>query len=250
MSTPGVTAVNPVSDLPLAPIAPKPNLRESVTESLRAAIIAGSLEEGTLYSAPALGAVFGVSATPVREAMMDLAREGLVETVKNKGFRVLGVSEEELDEITEIRLMIEAPTVGKLPGRIPESAFPRLRTLAAAIVTAAEEGDLTAYLVNDRTFHSELLSFYGNSQLEDLATRLRMRTRMYGLRTLSDNHQLSSSAKEHDELLDLIQAGDAAGAEALMRRHLGHTRGLWATGHQESGQNESSRSDTSRPPAP
>ncbi|MFJ3958803.1 GntR family transcriptional regulator [Arthrobacter sp. NPDC090010] len=219
--------------LPLAPLGPQRSLRETVTESLRAAIIAGSLEEGTLYSAPALGTAFGVSATPVREAMMDLAREGLVETVKNKGFRVTGMSDAELDEITEIRLLVEPPIVGRLIGRIPETAFPRLHTLAEAIVSAAREGNLAEYLAADRAFHAELLRHYGNGQLVELATQLRMKTRMYGLRSLSESNKLADSAQEHHELLDLIEAGDAGGAEALMRRHLGHARGLWATGDQE-----------------
>lgn len=95
------------NDLPLTPISPVRNLRQTVTEHLRTAIIVGDLQEGVVYSAPSLGAAFGVSATPVREAMMDLAREGLVETVKNKGFRVTAVKERDLDEITEIRLLLE-----------------------------------------------------------------------------------------------------------------------------------------------
>ncbi len=72
------------------------SLRETVTERLRTSIISGDLVEGELYSAPSLGAAFGVSATPVREAMMDLVREGLVETVKNKGFRITGMTDAEL----------------------------------------------------------------------------------------------------------------------------------------------------------
>ena len=87
-SAQGVLTVPTSNQLPIAPLGRHHSLRESVTESLRAAIIAGTLKEGTLYSAPALAAAFGVSATPVREAMMDLTREGLVETVKNKGFRI------------------------------------------------------------------------------------------------------------------------------------------------------------------
>ncbi|MDQ4501452.1 GntR family transcriptional regulator [Sinomonas sp. ASV322] len=220
-------------NLPIAPLGPQRSLRESVTESLRAAIIAGTLEEGTLYSAPALGAAFGVSATPVREAMMDLAREGLVETVKNKGFRVTRMSDRELDEITEIRLLLEPPVVGDVAGTVPPSGIAALRSLADAIVAAAREGDLAAYLAADRDFHAEVLRYGGNSQLVDLATSLRMKTRMYGLKSLSESNRLADSAQEHHELLDLLEAGDGAAALALMRRHIGHARGLWATGEQE-----------------
>lgn len=221
------------TDLPVAPIRPQVSLRETVTETLRTEIISGNLEEGTLYSAPALASALGVSATPVREAMMDLGREGLVETVKNKGFRVLGMTDSELDELTEIRLLVEAPIVGRLVGKIPDNDFPHLRILAQAIVSATERGSLSDYLVADRAFHAELLRYYGNGQLVELATQLRMRTRMYGLRLLNESNKLADSANEHHQLLDLLQAGDAEGAEALIRSHLGHARDLWATGAHE-----------------
>src|SRR5919199_1566442 len=80
----------------------KPSHRERVADALRAALIAGELRPGEVYSAPGLAARFGVSATPVREAMLDLVREGLVDTVPNKGFRVRDLSDRELDEITEM----------------------------------------------------------------------------------------------------------------------------------------------------
>ncbi|GAA2910803.1 hypothetical protein GCM10011428_26590 [Streptomyces violaceus] len=80
----------------------KPSHRERVADALRAALIAGELRPGEVYSAPGLAARFGVSATPVREAMLDLAKEGLVDTVPNKGFRVTAVSERQLDEYTHI----------------------------------------------------------------------------------------------------------------------------------------------------
>ena len=77
------------------------SLREQVAGALRAAIVSGELEPGDVYSAPALGAKFGVSATPVREAMLDLVRENLVTTVPNKGYRVTTMDEADLDDITE-----------------------------------------------------------------------------------------------------------------------------------------------------
>ncbi|MCA4133876.1 GntR family transcriptional regulator [Arthrobacter sp. M4] len=229
----GVLTVPTNNQLPIAPLGRQHSLRESVTESLRAAIIAGTLTEGTLYSAPALAAAFGVSATPVREAMMDLTREGLVETVKNKGFRITTMSDRELDEIAQIRQLLEPPVVGDVAGTVPPSGMAVLRRMADNIVDTAREGDLAAYLAADRDFHAELLRHSGNAQLVELATSLRTRTRLYGLKALSDSNRLADSAKEHHVLLDLIEAGDGPAAEELMHRHIGHARGLWATGEQE-----------------
>ncbi|WP_426976916.1 GntR family transcriptional regulator [Pseudarthrobacter sp. O4] len=229
----GVLTVSVNNELPIAPLGRQYSLRESVTESLRTAIIAGTLKEGTLYSAPALAAAFGVSATPVREAMMDLTREGLVETMKNKGFRITSMSDRELDELSEIRLLLEPPVMADIAGTVPPSGITTLRSMADAIVNAAREGDLASYLAADRDFHAELLRYTGNNQLVELATSLRARTRMYGLKTLSESDRLADSAQEHHELLNLIESGDGPAARELMRRHIGHARGLWATGEHE-----------------
>lgn len=206
------------------------SLRETVTERLRTSIISGDLVEGELYSAPSLGAAFGVSATPVREAMMDLVREGLVETVKNKGFRITGMTDAELEEIAEIRLLIEPEATKRALAAVPSTSIPELRALADVIVRTAQDKDTDAYLAADREFHSRLLSFAGNKQLVDLATSLRLRTRMYGLKTLMDNHQLDGSAQEHHEMIDCVERGDGDGIHELMIRHISHARGIWNTG--------------------
>ena len=84
-----------VSGLP--EIGERVSLRERVAESLRAALVSGRMAPGTTYSIPALAEQFGVSATPVREAMLDLVNEGIVAPVPNKGFRVVELTDEELD---------------------------------------------------------------------------------------------------------------------------------------------------------
>ncbi|MFE4973976.1 GntR family transcriptional regulator [Kitasatospora sp. NPDC056651] len=209
-------------------ISVQERLRDQVAHALRAALISGELRPGVVYSAPALAADFGVSATPVREAMLDLAREGLVEAVRNKGFRVTELTERDLDDYTEIRALIEVPTVGRVARAATEEQLERLRPQAEAIVAAARKHDLIGYLEADRQFHLDLLGLAGNSRLVDVVGDLRKRSRLYGLTRLDELGQLVSSAEEHLELLDLMLAGDADAAEACMTRHLSHVRSLWA----------------------
>jgi DNA-binding GntR family transcriptional regulator len=209
------------------------SLREEAANALRAALVAGQMRPGEVYSAPALAARFNVSATPVREAMLDLAKEGLVEVARNKGFRVTDLSDDELDEITELRELIEIPTVTKLVGVVDPAAFVHLRPLAAMIVDSAREGDLIGYVEADRRFHLELLSLAGNARLVETVSELRKRSRLYGPTQLTPA-RLLASGEEHLRLLDLLDAGDAAAIEALMRHHLGHLRGSWA-GRPENG---------------
>ena len=211
----------------ITPLA-KANLRERVVRALRAAIISGELTPGEVYSAPSLAATFGVSATPVREAMLDLAKENLVVVVPNKGFRVTVVDEEQLDQITAIRRLLEPPVVAEVTDLIPAEDFAGLRQLAQEIVDGARAGDLAQYTEADREFHLRLLGYSGNQRLVDLVAELRGQTRLVGLASLLDRGDLVQSAREHLDLLDLMERRDAAAVEIFMVRHINHIQDLWS----------------------
>lgn len=217
----------------LGSLSAQGSLRSRVTEVLREAMVAGELEPGQIYSAPALAQKLGVSPTPVREAMMELAREGLVEALRHRGYRIHEFSEATLEHIRELREMIEVPAVG----RVAEAGYEvqGLRPLADELDRTAAEGEFQAFIAADMAFHLQLLGLLGNPVLVDEVRRLRGMSRLYGLRRLHQEQEgaLAATAHEHHELLDLVEAGDRAGAEALMRKHLGHVRGIWA-GREES----------------
>ncbi|WP_327321243.1 GntR family transcriptional regulator [Streptomyces sp. NBC_01210] len=213
-------------------ITTQERLRDQVAYALRAALVAGELRPGNVYSAPGLAADFGISATPVREAMLDLAREGLVEPVRNKGFRITEFSERDLDQYTELRALIEVPTVGRITETATREELEKLRPLAEEIVTHAREHNLIGYLDADRRFHLALLGLAKNQRLVETVEDLRKRSRLYGLSGLDEQGRLISSAHEHIELLDLMVAGSRQSAEDCMTRHLGHVRSLWAKGEE------------------
>lgn len=225
-----------VDNWTVAPLTDRQSLREQVANVLRAAIVAGQMRPGVLYSVPTLAERFGVSATPVREAMLDLAKEGLVDSVRNKGFRVTELADEDLDNITQLRALIEVPTVAELASVITEADIEALRPLAQAIVDSAAAGDLIRYLEEDRRFHLGLLALAGNPRLVDVVRVLRAQTRLYGLDLLVAQDRLTASAAEHLELLDALQDRDALRAEAVMRRHIGHVRGIWAAVPEDDGE--------------
>lgn len=210
----------------------KVSLRDKVSRALRAAIIAGEMEPGVVYSAPTLGARFGVSATPVREAMQDLARENLISIVPNKGFRVTEVAEKDLDDITQIRLLLEPPMVRDVTPLIPAEDLPQLRELAAKIVEGAERGDLVEYTAADQIFHLALLGYADNPRLTNLVADLRDHTRLFGLASLAEKGELVDVAREHFTIVDLIESRDQAAVEDFMRAHISQARGRWAKPEQ------------------
>ena len=108
------------------------SFRDQVRRALEAALVAGELKPGELYSAPVLGERFGVSATPVREAMLALAKDGFVVAERNRGFRVVELSDKDLDEVSQIRLLVEVPSTVE----------------AAALCKMADRGQITGCVVD------------------------------------------------------------------------------------------------------
>lgn len=212
----------------VVPIDRVVSLRKLVEDALASAIVSGEMAPGELFSAPTLAQRFQVSTTPVREAMLNLEKRGLVEAVRNKGFRVTRMSAEELQDIVDVRLMLEPAAMKRLAGSIARDELPALRASAGDIVAGAERGDLGAYLVADAAFHNALTAMLGNDRLAEIVADLRAKTRLPGLASMLASEELRVSALEHHELLELLEAGKGDEAEALMRRHIGHAVGWWA----------------------
>ncbi|MDJ1136322.1 GntR family transcriptional regulator [Streptomyces iconiensis] len=219
--------------LKLPAVPERLSIRDHVAHALRAALIAGELRPGAVYSAPQLAAQFGVSATPVREAMLDLTREGMVEPVRNKGFRVTELTARDLAEYVAIRELIEVPTVGEVARTGDPALLEELRPVAHEIVEAARAVDLVGFLEADRRFHLALLDLAGNRRLVEVVGELRGHSRLYGLAGLAASGQLMESAEEHETLLDLVLARDPEAAEHRMRTHLRRLSSQWKPPHAE-----------------
>lgn len=209
-------------------LASGPSLREQARKVIRGLIITGQMQTDQLYSVPRLATELGVSATPVREALLDLAREGLLEPVRNRGFRVVVLSSDELNDIFAIRVLLEVPSISEIArAGLAPPRLARLRELAAATQRAADTGNLIEFLETDRMFHVELIETLGNKPLAELVETLRDRVRLRGFKNGSGREYIAQSANEHFQLLDFLSKQDEAEAVAVMRRHLERSRQVW-----------------------
>ncbi|MFI9114142.1 GntR family transcriptional regulator [Streptomyces venezuelae] len=196
------------------------SVRIQILDALRTALVGGELVPGEVYSAPALGERFGVSATPVREAMQRLAVEGAVEVVPNRGFRVIERTPRELAELAEVRALIEVPVMLRLARTVPAARWSELRPLAEATSAAAARGDRAHYAEADRAFHRAVLSLAGNEQLLAVADDLHRRSQWPLISAPAVRHGvLVADAAEHSALLDALIAQDLPVVESLVREH-------------------------------
>ena len=211
----------------LAPLD-RSSLRDQASQSIRASVAAGEFEPGKIYPVAYFEAKLGVSATPIREALFDLVGANLIEAVRNRGFRVPIRSERELDELFDLRMLLERPAVVRLASNSKHGDLSRLREVAEQIVREALRNDVRRFLMADRRFHHELLMLGDNQRLTDIVMGLRDQTRLYGLRALANSGGLVESARLHLEMLSAIETGDVDRADDSIVRHLGYTRGEWA----------------------
>lgn len=196
------------------------SVRGQILDALRAALVDGELVPGEIYSGPALGERFGVSATPVREAMQQLALEGAVECLPNRGFRVLSRTPRALAELAEVRALIEVPVMLRLARTVPAATWESLRPAALATAEAAAAGDLPGYADADRAFHRAVLSLADNGQLVQIAEELHRRAQwpLPGA-PRARRADLVADAAEHSALLDALIARDLPVVESLVREH-------------------------------
>lgn len=196
------------------------SVRGQILDALRTALVSGELVPGEVYSGPALGERFGVSATPVREAMQRLVLEGAVEVVPNRGFRVAERTARDLSELAEVRALIEVPVMLRLARTVAADRWAELRPLAEATVQAAARGDLAAYADHDRAFHGALLGLSGNRQLVLFADDLHRRAQWPLAGSPGTlGAALVADAAEHCALLDALIAGDLPVVRSLVREH-------------------------------
>lgn len=211
------------------PVVQRASVRGQVLAALRTALVTGELRPGEVYSAPVLGERLGVSATPVREAMQQLALEGAVEVVPNRGFRVVERGARELAELAEVRALIEMPVMLRLARTVPAERWAELRPLAEATVRAASSGCRAAYAESDRAFHRAVLGLAGNEQLVGIAEDLHRRAQGPlvggGSGGSGVRAELVADAHEHTALLDALIAGDLGVVRVLVEEHFNGAAG-------------------------
>lgn len=204
-------------------------LKDSAEALLRSALLDGAMKPGEVYSANSLARTLEISNSPVREAMMTLAERGLLELVRNRGFRVVEMTLEDRLEVYELRRLIEVEAVRRAAGlRLSEDAASELRRLAEATIEAfgdGSEGKISDYLEADHQFHMYIVDLLGNRRWSGMVERLRDQSRINGFYMhLRECGMVRRTAEEHIALADAIVSRDVQLASEVMDRHLEYAR--------------------------
>lgn len=200
-------------------------LKESIEILLRRALVSGEMRPGEIYSANKMATQLQVSNTPVREAMMSLAHSGLLELVRNRGFRVVEMTEDDKREVYELRMQIEVEAIRRVTERgITEEQAKHISELSQQTVDLVDQ-PVVDYLEADQRYHLALVELLNNKRWLKFVENLRDQSRVNGYYTfLEDNDHLINSAQEHQRITQAVIRGNAELAAALMVQHLEYAR--------------------------
>ncbi|MHC8380491.1 GntR family transcriptional regulator [Pseudomonas sp. LB3P14] len=200
--------------LAIATLQQPATLREGVVNRLRAAIVSGELKPGTLLKDVELAAQLGLSATPVREALVQLAGEGLIEIEPNRLKRVTPIDLNAMVELFEVQSRLWALGYAWGAPRIGSAELGQLRCACADHAIALERGDSSAILPAAHAFHRVLMEASGNRELVRVAVdRLPLIQRFVQL--CAPELMSAEGLAQHREILTVLERGDALAAIAL-----------------------------------
>jgi DNA-binding GntR family transcriptional regulator len=162
----------------------------------------------------------GMSRTPVREALIRLQNEGLVEVIPRHGMRVLPVSPNDMREIYQILTALECMAAELLASRKPtDKDLKPLVDATKAMDKALKAEDLDAWAAADERFHAHLVDLAGNRQLQATVLNYWDRAHRARMFTLRLRPKPVNSTKEHMQMVERLRAGDAEGAARVTRAH-------------------------------
>jgi DNA-binding GntR family transcriptional regulator len=233
VSEDGRAASDKATEAVLEEIKADPSITDRVRESILGAIVEGRLQPGSLHSVQTLANAFGVSRTPVREALIDLSGQGVVKFERNRGVRILQTSVHDLEEILALRLLLEVPATHRAVENESPGLVEGLKGELAQMEAAAAAGDEMTMMRHDRRFHELINEASGNARLASYVDGLRDLVLTRGVSTVGRSRDLPEIVAEHTAVIEAIEAGDPDAAAARMKEHLVNTGRLLLA--QESG---------------
>jgi DNA-binding GntR family transcriptional regulator len=198
----------------------RPRVVDEVYAELRRKIIHMELAPGYQALEKEIARQLGVSRTPVREALVRLQQEGLVEIVPRQGMRVRPISARDIREINEVLAYLEAGAAEKLASRrVTPEEMARLEAAIAEMDRALDSDDLDAWAQADYQFHGLLVEFTGNRHLIEVARGFLDRAHRIRLLTTPLRSRPVYSNVNHAAVVEAIRRGDAQTAQEIHRAH-------------------------------
>ncbi len=208
----------------LSKITEPPSLANLAYNKLRKSILDGDLEPGKLYVEMNLARKLGISRTPTREALLELSAQGLVTFLPRKGVVIKHFTARDVEELFELRNLIEMTTVKKVCQRAKVLDFSKVEKALADQKKMAKKADNLGFLETDRAFHAQLAELAQNRLFVTTQENLRDKIHVMATEGLKQPGRMEEVIKEHQKILEFIRLGHVDEAKQAMDLHLDRSR--------------------------
>ncbi len=207
----------------ILPISRTKSLKEKAYDILKELILTGRLEQGELHNEKRLAEVLGVSRTPVREALLELSREGMVIFVPSKGVKVRKITAKQVQEVFEIRRIIEGHIIQIISKQLTLTDLKKIDKIIGKQKRLAGGDEMVAFIEVDKEFHLFLASKMGNQQIEAILENLRDQIHLMGIRAIQDRSRLQQVIREHHRIFSALKKKNGKEANKELILHLNNT---------------------------
>jgi DNA-binding GntR family transcriptional regulator len=198
-------------------------LYEEVAEALRERIFSGGLKPGDWVDELALAEEFGISRTPLREAIKVLAAEGLITMKLRRGAYVTEVESQELSEIYHLMALLESDAAATVAAKASQAEIAELEKLHAQLEASASL-DVSQFFAANEAFHMRLLQLSHNRWRDQIVADLRKVMKLSRAQSLTKAGRLQESLEEHRQIMAALKSRNADAARQAMHAHISHGR--------------------------
>jgi len=225
---------------------PRRYLSDQVAERMRELILEGELEPRSRIDEAGLCERFGISRTPLREAIKILASEGLLELLPNRGARVASITDREIEEVTEVVAGLEAMAAELACPVISDAEVAKIEQKHAAMVEAWKRGDDRAYFRLNRSIHEAVMRASGNRALQTVYASLSGRIQRARYSAHKTPGQWKKAVDEHERMIELLKSRNGPKLAAVMREHVRGKKPLIAASYGREAAGPDTRSPRAR----
>lgn len=208
----------------LTPIVREETTKERAYKEIKTAILNGAIPPDEIFTEVKLAESLNTSRTPVREAVQDLIKEGLIITIPRKGLAVKKISKHEIEQIFMLRTSIESEVIRKLTSMISDSQLELLNDICREQEIAMDNNDGITFINLDQTFHLTLTRFAGYELVEQVLLNLHDLSTLIGLQAVKQKNRMFEVIQEHREIIAAMTTLDAEKAAVSIIKHLEKTK--------------------------
>jgi len=201
-------------------LRPSPSLKDQAFQSIKKAILDGHLKPGVLYNEQGIASKLGISKTPVREALLELAGRGFVTFFPRKGFEIKSLTAKNIRDLFELRLALETAVIRHITADISNESLTELEAILARDRKAVHNDDRSQILQINRELHDYLAAQTGNEYLIRSLENIQDLIEWLIAGTLRYRGRADKAYKEHLNIFSKLKKRDVQGAVAAMAEHL------------------------------